>query len=54
MEANIPSIFILPGVTNSGQSRNDALKNSINSLNALNEITSKKNIQLLIEPHVHS
>ena len=54
VEANIPSIFILPGVTNPGQSRNDALKNSINSLNSLNEITSKKNIQLLIEPHVHS
>ena len=54
VEANIPSIFILPGVVNPGQSRNDALKNSIESVNKLNEITSKKNIQLLIEPHVHS
>ena len=28
VEANIPSIFILPGVTNPGQSRKAALKNS--------------------------
>jgi len=53
-EANIPSIFVLPGVVNPGQSRTDALKNSIESLKSLNDITSKKNIQLLIEPHVHS
>ena len=53
-EANIPSIFVLPGVVNPGQSRTDALKNSIESLKALNDITSKKNVQLLIEPHVHS
>jgi len=53
-DANIPSIFVLPGVTNPGQSRKDALKNSIESLKTLLEITSKKNVQLLIEPHVHS
>ena len=29
VEANIPSIFVLPGVTNPGQSRKDALKNSL-------------------------
>ena len=44
----------MPGVVNPGQSRTDALKNSIESLKALNDITSKKNVQLLIEPHVHS
>ena len=54
VDANIPSIFVLPGVVNKGQSRTDALKDSIESLKNLIEITSKKNIQLLIEPHVHS
>ena len=54
VEADIPSIFILPGVVNPGQSRKEALQNSIESLKTLNEITSTKNIQLLIEPHVHS
>ena len=54
VDAKIPSIFVLPGMVNNGQSRNEALKNSIESLNTLNDITSKKNIQLLIEPHVHS
>ena len=54
VDANIPSIFVLPGVINKGQSRTDALKDSIESLKNLIEITSKKNIQLLIEPHVHS
>ena len=44
VDANIPSIFVLPGVVNPGQSRNDALKNSINSLN-LNRNYIKKNIQ---------
>ena len=54
VDANIPSIFVLPGMINNGQSRKEALKNSIESLKTLNDITSKKNIQLLIEPHVHS
>ena len=38
VEANIPSIFILPGVTNPGQSRNDALKNSINWEKAFSDL----------------
>ncbi len=54
VQTNIPSIFVLPGVVNPNQSRKDALKSSIESLKSLNEITSKKNVQLLIEPHVHS
>ena len=48
VDANIPSIFVLPGMINNGQSRKEALKNSIESLKTLNDITSKKNIQLLI------
>ena len=54
VDANITSIFVLQGMINNGQSRKEALKNSIESLKTLNDITSKKNIQLLIEPHVHS
>ena len=38
VDANIPSIFVLPGVVNKGQSRTDALKNSIESLKTLLEI----------------
>ena len=46
-DANIPSIFVLPGIVNPGQSRRDALKNSVESLKSLIDITSKKNVQLL-------
>ena len=54
VDANIPSIFVLPGVVNKGQSRTDALKDSIESLKKSNRNYIKENIQLLIEPHVHS
>lgn len=52
--ANIGSIFILPGIVNPGQSRQDAFNASAQSLKAMVELTSSFNATLCIEPHVQS
>ena len=52
--AEIPTVFILPGVVNSGQSREEAEQASTNSLRQMVEISAKYPVKLCIEPHVHS
>lgn len=53
-KAGIPSVFILPGVVNPGQSREDAAKVSAESLKAMQMLASGFTARLCIEPHVHS
>lgn len=53
-QAKIPSIMVLPGVINPGQSRAQALKQSAKSLAALLPISQDAGVTLAIEPHVHS
>lgn len=52
--ANIPTVFILPGVINAGQSRDDAANISAESLRALLEVAQDFKAEICIEPHVHS
>jgi sugar phosphate isomerase/epimerase len=52
--ANIPTIFVLPGITNPGQGKADALQTSAHALSALVDIAQAQNLTLSIEPHVHS
>jgi sugar phosphate isomerase/epimerase len=52
--AGIPTVFVLPGLVNPGQSRNDALLESAHSLNALMRIAARSKTVLTIEAHVHS
>jgi sugar phosphate isomerase/epimerase len=53
-EAGIPTLFVLPGVCNPGQSRAQALTESAESLRRLLPIAAEHSVQLTIEPHVHS
>jgi sugar phosphate isomerase/epimerase len=52
--ANIQTVFVLPGVINAGQSRNDALAESARSLKELMQVAAKSKTVLTIEAHVHS
>ena len=52
--AGIGSVFILPGIVNPGQSRDEAAGVSIESLKALLEVAGHHKARLCIEPHVHS
>ncbi|MFC3180577.1 sugar phosphate isomerase/epimerase family protein [Cypionkella sinensis] len=52
--ADIATVFILPGVINPGQSRDQAGGQSAESLKALLEVASHHKAQLCIEPHVQS
>jgi sugar phosphate isomerase/epimerase len=52
--ANIRSVFILPGIINPGQSRDQAAAVSIDSLKALLQVASHHKARLCIEPHVQS
>jgi sugar phosphate isomerase/epimerase len=52
--ANIPTVFILPGVINAGQSRDDAARVSAASLKALLAVAQDFEADICIEPHVHS
>lgn len=52
--ADIPTVFILPGVVNPGQSRAEAARVSIESLRALLDVAKDYRATLCIEPHVHS
>jgi sugar phosphate isomerase/epimerase len=52
--ASIPSVFVLPGVVNAGQSRREALTVATDSLNALAQVAEDFSATLCIEPHMHS
>ena len=52
--ARIPTVFVLPGILNPGQSRGDAFAESAESLSALLEISRNFNARVTIEAHVHS
>jgi sugar phosphate isomerase/epimerase len=52
--ANIPTIFVLPGIVNPGQSREAAIEASSAALGALVDIANGEGVTLTIEPHVHS
>lgn len=50
----IPTIMVLPGVVNPGQSRQEAMEVSGRNLAELAAMSSEAKIALTIEPHVHS
>ena len=52
--AGIPTVFVLPGVVNPGQSRASALDASAKGLAELVRIGDEADITVTIEPHVHS
>jgi len=52
--AGIPTVFVLPGVVNPGQSRAEALAASATGLAELVRIGADRDIAVTIEPHVHS
>ena len=52
--AEIPTVFVLPGVCNPGQSRGDALAVSARALGELTAIGAAAGVIVTIEPHVHS
>ena len=52
--ANIPTIFILPGIVNPGQSRKTALAQSAIAMNEMQSIAKDANVIMGFEPHVHS
>lgn len=53
-QAHIPTLFIIPGMVNAGQSREQALDVSTEALKALLPIADDAGVTLTIEPHVHS
>lgn len=53
-EYGIPTIFVLPGVINGKQTREDALEISAKNLNILVKLAQKEGITLTIEAHVQS
>ncbi|MEO8241356.1 MAG: sugar phosphate isomerase/epimerase [bacterium] len=52
--AGIGSVFVLPGIVNPGQSREDAARVSVESLKALLDVAADFKAKLCIEAHVHS
>ncbi len=52
--AKIPSVMVLPGIINPGQTRRAALEQSAKSLQALLPIAQDSGVILATEPHVHS
>lgn len=52
--ARIPTVFVLPGITNPGQAKLEALGNSARALSALVQLAEAEGLTLTIEPHVHS
>jgi sugar phosphate isomerase/epimerase len=52
--AGIPTVFLLPGIVNPGQSRRQALDVSAESLKALIEVGKDFKAEICIEPHVRS
>jgi sugar phosphate isomerase/epimerase len=52
--ARIPTIFVLPGITNPGQGKREAFDNSARALSTLVQLAQADGLVLTIEPHVHS
>ncbi len=52
--AGIPTVFILPGIVNPGQSRREALDESSASLEELQRVAENFSATLCVKPHVHS
>ena len=52
--AGIGSVFVLPGIVNPGQSRDQAAAVAVDSLRALQEVAGHHKARLCFEPHVHS
>ena len=52
--AGIATVFILPGVINPGQSREQAMSVAADSLAALLEVARDYSATICVEPHVHS
>lgn len=52
--AGIGTVFILPGIVNPGQSRDDAARVAAQSLSVLTEVARDFRATICIEPHVHS
>src|ERR671932_524305 len=52
--AAIPTVMVLPGVVNSGQTRAAALAQSARALAELAPIAAEAGVVLTVEPHVHS
>jgi sugar phosphate isomerase/epimerase len=52
--AEIPTLFLLPGVVNPGQTRAQALEVAARGLRAATELAGEQGVTLTIEPHVHS
>ena len=52
--AGVKTVFILPGIVNPGQSREEAARVSAGSLRALMEVAKGHRAVLCVEPHVHS
>jgi sugar phosphate isomerase/epimerase len=50
----IPSVMVLPGIINPGQTRRSALEQSAKTLRALLPIAQDSGVTLAAEPHVHS
>lgn len=51
--AGASSVFILPGLINPGQSRRQAIANSVEALKPLVEAGQESGVTVTIEPHVH-
>lgn len=51
--AGAPSVFILPGMINPGQTRSEAIAASAESLKPLVEVGQNEGVDVTIEPHVH-
>ncbi|MFA3920655.1 sugar phosphate isomerase/epimerase family protein [Ruegeria hyattellae] len=52
--AGVPSVFILPGMINPGQSRGEATKASVEALKPMVAAGAKAGVKVLIEPHTGS
>ena len=52
--ADIPTVFILPGLVNPGQSRADAARQATENLTVLAQAARYFKARLCVEPHVHS
>ena len=50
--ASIPSVFVLPGMINPGQSRKEAITASAEALKPLAEAGQGSEIDVLVEPHL--
>ncbi|NAZ38134.1 sugar phosphate isomerase/epimerase [Rubellimicrobium sp. CFH 75288] len=51
--ANIPTVFVLPGLVNPGQSRREAARTAAHNIRRLLDVPGAR-ARLCIEPHVHS